>query len=140
MGKKCQVVCITNGKKFESIEAAAKYAKAKRWTMNVKMSVAGGFVDSEGREYRRETPMKTKNNYRNTGKELKLIKKAYKMTGKKGSKPVDETTVNEVVENPNCVLEAALWGHIARICEEHGCWEEVSALLEALAVITDKKD
>ena len=137
MGKKCEVVCITNGKKFKSIEAAAKYAGAKSWTMGVKMSVAGGFVDSQGREYRRQRPMATKNQYRDTGKEMKMIKSEYNRTNLVlplvDCKPVVEPQHN------NDVVIQALREHIEKICKAHNCWGEVSALLDAMNII-NKKD
>ena len=140
MSRNCKVVCVTNGRHFKSIQSAARYAGVKGWTMGVKMSVAGGFIDSLGREYRRETPMKTKNNYKDTGKELKIIKSEYTKT--KVSEPTEQPAqpVGEVLESTNDVVSQALWDKVEQICEQHGCWKEVSALIAALKIINNKKD
>jgi hypothetical protein len=55
---------------FKSIKDAAAYAQVDGWTMSKKMETSGSFIDNNGDEYIRETPMKTKNKYKNTGKKL----------------------------------------------------------------------
>lgn len=133
MAKSCGVVCITNGKRFNSIKDAAKYAGIRSpWTMGVKMSVAGGFIDKEGREYHRENPMETKNQYKNTGKELLKIKKEY--IKKHKNKIIEKPVKDE--EDP---LARGIANKIQEICEQAGCWEEVEALLKVLTII-NKKD
>lgn len=67
MAKSCKVYCKTLNKWFKTIKAAAKFAKANDWSMSKKMDVSGVFVDEEGREYIRQTPMETKNKYPDTG-------------------------------------------------------------------------
>lgn len=121
--KKCKVICITTGQEFDTIDAAARFAGAKRWTMGVKMETAGGFIDSEGREYRRESPMETKNQYSNTGKELQVVKNEYTRT----------------VEPKQMDVSEVLWAKIAEICENAGCWKEVKALLDVLEILTTEK-
>lgn len=56
----CPVKCITTNEIFTSISEAAKSAKAKMWTMSLKMEKAGKFIDKEGKEYIRLEPMKSK--------------------------------------------------------------------------------
>ena len=56
----CPVKCITTNEIFTSISEAAKSAKAKMWTMSLKMEKAGKFIDKEGKEYIRLAPMKSK--------------------------------------------------------------------------------
>ncbi len=125
MAKRCGVVCITNGKKFKSIKDAAKYAGIRSpWTMGVKMSVAGGFVDKEGREYHRENPMQTKNKYKNTGKELAVIKQEYMRQPESKTKQID---ISEII-----------YDKIGEICIKSGCWEDVSALLKTYKLFNQK--
>ena len=124
MAKSCGVVCITNGKKFKSIKDAAKYAGVKNWSMSVKMSVAGGFIDSQGREYHRERPMQTKNQYKNTGKELAVIKQEYMRQPESKTKQID---ISEII-----------YDKIGEICIKSGCWEDVSALLKTYKLFNQK--
>ena len=135
MGKKCEVVCVTNGKKFKSIKDAVKYAGAKHWTMNVKMSFAGGFKDDQGREYKRLTPMNTKNKYKDTGKEIQKIKGEY--TRQRRLPLVDFIPKPQPQHNNDVVIQA-LREHIEKICKAHNCWGEVSALLDAMKIINQK--
>ena len=124
MAKRCGVVCITNGKKFKSIKDAAKYAGVKNWSMSVKMATAGGFIDSQGREYHRESPMQTKNQYKNTGKELAVIKKEYMRNPEPKTKQID---ISEII-----------YDKIGEICIKSGCWEDVSALLKTYKLFNQK--
>lgn len=70
MGRRVRVINITKDIWFDTIGEAAKYAKIDGWTMSKKMETSGSFVDDNGDEYIRETPMRTKNKYKNTGKKL----------------------------------------------------------------------
>ena len=69
--KYCKVLQVNTGKIFNTIEAASRYAGVDSWTMSVKMEVAGSFIDKNGNEYKRLSPMITKNKYVNTGKTIK---------------------------------------------------------------------
>ena len=69
--RNCRVWCPIKDKWFKSIRAAAKFAGVNEWTMSKKMEVSGSFIDAEGNEYFRDRPMKTKNNYEDTGKAMK---------------------------------------------------------------------
>lgn len=70
MAKRIRVINTTKNIWFKSIKDAAAYAQVDGWTMSKKMETSGSFIDSNGDEYIRETPMKTKNKYKNTGKKL----------------------------------------------------------------------
>ena len=48
---------------FDSIQAAANFAKVNAWTMSVKMQVFGYFEDKQGNKYYRQDEMNTKNEY-----------------------------------------------------------------------------
>lgn len=67
-----KVLQVNTGKIFNSIEQAAKAAGGvDSWTMSKKITVSGGFIDNEGNEYKRLTPMVTKRIYNNDGKTVK---------------------------------------------------------------------
>jgi hypothetical protein len=70
MAKCCKVYCKNLAIWFDSIQEAADFAGAKMWTMSKKMAVSGSFIDKYGNEYVRERPMKTKNQYKDTGNKL----------------------------------------------------------------------
>lgn len=70
MAKRIRVINITKNMWFKSIKEAAAYAQVDGWTMSKKMEASGSFIDNNGDEYIRETPMQTKNKYKNTGKKL----------------------------------------------------------------------
>ena len=55
---KYKVVCITTGKYYKTITAAAQDANCNDWTMSIKLEQAGKFIDKEGNEYHRLIPMK----------------------------------------------------------------------------------
>ena len=55
--KGCPVYCKETGKKFKSIQAAARYLKCDSWTMTRKMQAFGFFEDEKGNRYEREYPM-----------------------------------------------------------------------------------
>lgn len=76
--KYCKVLQVNTGKIFNTISEASKYAGVDSWTMSVKMETAGSFIDRKGNEYKRLSPMITKNKYVNTGKTIKtehIVKK-----------------------------------------------------------------
>lgn len=69
------VYCENLNKTFKSIAAAAKHARVSDWTMGLKMSTAGKFVDLNGNVYTRLLPMQSKRSYRNTGETLQHVYK-----------------------------------------------------------------
>ena len=69
------VYCENLNKTFKSIEEAARYAKVSGWTMGVKMTTAGKFVDLNGNVYTRLLPMQSTRSYRNTGETLQHVYK-----------------------------------------------------------------
>lgn len=56
-GTPCGVTC-SDGTTFKSIRDASKHANAKMWTMSLKMETTGKFVDKNGNEYYRNSPMR----------------------------------------------------------------------------------
>lgn len=69
------VYCENLNKTFKSIEEAARYAKVSGWTMGVKMTTAGKFVDLNGNVYTRLLPMQSIRSYANTGDSLRKVYK-----------------------------------------------------------------
>lgn len=69
--KAVKVLCVTTGVTYNRLGDAALAAGADAWTMSKKMEASGGYIDANGNEYRRLTPMRTKNTYKDTGKKLK---------------------------------------------------------------------
>lgn len=87
-----KVLCKTTGITYNTIEDAARFAGADSWTMSKKMTAAGGFIDKNGNEYVRLSPMISKNSYENTGKKLKRTR--YFSTRK------SQTVVNDLPPMP----------------------------------------
>ena len=84
--KKVQVVCITTGVVYNRLGDAALAAGADAWTMSKKMEASGGYIDANGNEYRRLTPMRTKNTYKDTGKKLKAKREYTPRPSRRGVK------------------------------------------------------
>ena len=66
----CPVLCETTGILYDTITEAARAAHVDGWTMSLKMSGAGKYIDTDGNVYIRQKPMVTKNSYKNTGPTL----------------------------------------------------------------------
>lgn len=88
-----KVECITTGVVYNNIMDASIAANADEWTMSKKMGVAGSFIDANGNEYRRLTPMRTKNVYKNTGKTVQNAGGSNKRKAPKGFVTVDESLI-----------------------------------------------
>lgn len=149
-----KVECITTGVVYKSINEAAAAANCDSWTMSKKMETSGGFVDAFGNEYRRLSPMATKNNYEDTGKTVQF-KKSYAhrapnkgfvtidesllMAQKTGEplfptvdfpKPLDKAPVKEQKTEVPQIVKDAINDKIIALLKEKGVYDDVIALLE----------
>lgn len=148
--KKVQVVCITTGVVYDRLGDAALAAGADAWTMSKKMEASGGYVDANGNEYRRLTPMRTKNKYKDTGKKLKSIRtytprpsrRGVKLNTKETFVPIDtalETAKSKrEVLFPNTtdtkpqvpqVVKDAINDKIIKLLKDNGIYEQIVDLL-----------
>lgn len=82
----CPVLCETTGILYDSISQAARAAHTNMWTMSVKMTTSGKFIDRNGNVYIRQKPMVSKNTYKNTGSTVLSRRSHYKRTK---SEPID---------------------------------------------------
>ena len=138
-----KVECITTGVVYDNMMEASRAANADEWTMSKKMEVSGGFIDACGNEYRRLTPMRTKNVYGDTGKTVKKGRGPNKRKTPKGFITIDESLVmaqkpgeplmpvNKAVktEIPQIVKDA-INDKIIQLLKEKGVYDDVIALLE----------
>lgn len=149
----CGVTCVTNGKHFESILKASRYAGCNNWTMGLKMDIAGKFVDSLGRIYVRETPMKTKNKY--SAKTATVRKR--KPKGKTETKvmrfpsfdelcpiesvPAPKAPKTENKECPDFVMQAVAQ-QIKQLLKDANVWDKICEAMEYCGVkqMVIKKD
>ena len=145
MANNVKVTCITTGKKYKSISAAARAAGVSMWTMSCKMDKAGSFVDSLGRKYIREKPMITKNNYKNTGNTLIKIfgkRKSRKQPLMQTELPMPIVSLEPAPAIPRIdahkYVTDVIMGKIQDICEQKGIWPQVNALLNTLDIINQK--
>lgn len=124
MANKIMVYCKTIDRWFPSIQSAAKFAGVNGWTMGMKMQSSGGFIDANGREYIRKTPMKSKNIYPDYGK---TIQKQAKRATRTPQNDVLETTqvspivlqlVNDKVES--LIKNSSLWSEICKYMDAVG--------------------
>lgn len=129
-----KVLCKTTGITYNTITEAAKVAEADDWTMSKKMESAGSFIDKKGNEYVRLKPMKTKNNYENTGKILKY-NSARRFIGcetlEKVSfdniKPIEP--VKEKKDDIPQIVKDAINEKIILMLKEKGLYEDIINLL-----------
>lgn len=121
--KYCKVLQVNTGKIFKTIKEASEYAGVDSWTMSVKMETAGSFIDKNGNEYKRLSPMITKNKYVNTGKTLKtehIIKKIEENNDVYFEEKKD--TVPQIVKD-------AINEKIILMLKEKGLYEDIVNLL-----------
>ena len=138
-----KVLCKTTGITYNTIEEAAKVAGADSWTMSKKMTTAGGFIDKNGNEYVRLSPMVSKNTYEDTGKKLKShrgfhTRKSQTVINDLPPMPVDELP-KEIIEKdiqisskkeiPQ-VVKDAINDKIIALLKEKGVYDDIMALLE----------
>lgn len=126
----CPVICETNNKRFKTITAAAKYAKANSWTMGMKMDVHGRFVDKLGNVYKRLKPMVTKNVYND---KFDTITKDVHRNGR-AEKPITELKIQVDETTPVIVLQNQAIDHI-----RNGNYMKAQQFIAALDIITSKK-
>ena len=142
-GKSIKVECITTGVVYNSINEAASVANCDSWTMSKKMETSGGFVDARGNEYRRLTPMITKNTYEDTGKAVQFKKSYAHREPNKEFLTIDESLV--IAQKPGeplipvgkedkpdipQVVKDAINDKIIALLKEKGVYDDVIALLE----------
>ncbi len=148
-GKPVKVLCVTTGVVYNKLGDAAKVAGADAWTMSKKMETAGGYIDKNGDEYIRLTPMVTKNDYKNTGKTLKAIRgfaerkprRGVKLNIKETFAPVDtalqpvKSTKELLSNNTNAktqvpqVVKDAINDKIIKLLKDNGIYEQIVDLL-----------
>jgi DNA-binding protein Fis len=131
-----RVYCVDTDTTFDTLSEAARFAGADGWTMSKKMETSGYFIDNAGRAYKRLSPMKTKNVYKDTGSTL-MYQRAFAKRTVKNKKPevvdtpVVETPKPEVkqpVVLPNIVKEA-INDKIIQLLKEKGIYDEIIELL-----------
>lgn len=126
--KTVKVVCVTTGVVYDKLGEAAKAANADQWTMSKKMETAGGYIDINGNEYRRLTPMKTKNKYTNTGKKLQKTPRGHTRT----KKPLPDTapeTQTSIKQNVPQVVKDAINDKIIDLLKRAGVYDQIVDLL-----------
>ena len=121
----------------------SRVAGADSWTMSKKMTTAGGFIDKNGNEYVRFSPMVSKNTYENTGKKLTKTRSFSTRKSQTVVKdfppiPVDELP-KEIIEKdiqisskkeiPQ-VVKDAINDKIIALLKEKGVYDDIIALLE----------
>lgn len=129
-----KVLCKTTGITYNTITEASKVAEADDWTMSKKMETEGSFFDKNGNEYIRLKPMKTKNNYGNTGKTIKF-NSAQRFIGCEtlsdikfdNVKPVEP--VKEKKDTVPQIVKDAINEKIILMLKEKGLYEDIVNLL-----------
>lgn len=148
--KTVKVLCVTTGVTYNKLGDAAKAAGADQWTMSKKMETSGGYIDANGNEYRRLTPMVSKNMYKDTGKTLKSKREYSPRPSRRGVKlnttgafvPIDtalETAKSKrEVLFPNAidaktqvpqVVKDAINDKIIKLLKDNGIYEQIIDLL-----------
>lgn len=147
--KTVKVLCVTTGVTYNKLGDAAKVAGADEWTMSKKMETSGGYIDKNGNEYVRLTPMVSKNVYKDTGKTLKAIRKHTEIPSRRGVKlniketfvPVDtplqpvkstkELLSNNTDTKPQVpqVVKDAINDKIIKLLKDNGIYEQIVDLL-----------
>ena len=121
--KYCKVLQVNTGKIFKTIKEASEYAGVDSWTMSVKMETAGSFIDKNGNEYKRLSPMITKNKYVNTGKTLKtehVVKEIEKN---------NDNCIEEEKDTVPQIVKDAINEKIILMLKEKGLYEDIVNLL-----------
>lgn len=94
----CPVLCVNTGKVYNTITKAAKAAGVPMWTMSLKMSGAGKFIDKEGNEYIRQKPMK-KRSERDYGKQTSKITRVLTRKYHKNPEKIQELVITKVEQS-----------------------------------------
>ena len=120
--KKVKVKCVTTGEIFNSISDAAKALGINAWTFGLKMETNGKYVDAQGKEYVRETPINRSTNteYKRTKNDTIISKPRHEMI---------KDTIIETVENLD--VEKTVEKMVASKTEEIRDLERVATKLAA---------
>ena len=140
--RKVPVLCETTGMTFGTIQEASAYAKANPWTMSIKMDVMGQFIDSEGRVYKRLTPMKTKNVYTTpSASMIKSVIHSYKRTNTK-EEPMEEQQQELPLKSCPEFVKQAVADKIKDELKATPIWKHICEIMEYLGIneFTIKKD
>lgn len=121
----CRVWCPTLDKWFNSIRAASRFAGANDWTMSKKMEVSGSFIDANGNKYIREYPMKTKNDYVDTGNTIKSVR-TFKGRRKRKTANTEPTFTFQELPAP---VQDLINSEISRMLVSNVPWEEIKAFM-----------
>ena len=152
--KAVKVLCVTTGVTYDRLGDAAKVAGADEWTMSKKMETSGGYIDKNGNEYVRLSPMVSKNVYKDTGKTLKAIRKHTEMPSRRGVKlniketfvpvdtalnlanadarfPIVDAPKSEPAQKPQVpqVVKDAINDKIIKLLKDNGIYEQIVDLL-----------
>lgn len=152
--KSVKVLCVTTGVTYNKLGDAAKVAGADEWTMSKKMETSGGYIDANGNEYRRLTPMVSKNMYKDTGKTLKSKREYSPRPSRRGVKlnttgtfvpidtalnlanadarfPIVDAPKREPAQKPQVpqVVKDAINDKIIKLLKDNGIYEQIVDLL-----------
>ena len=152
--KAVKVLCVTTGVTYDRLGDAAKIAGADEWTMSKKMETSGGYIDKNGNEYVRLSPMVSKNVYKDTGKTLKAIRKHTEIPSRRGVKlniketfvpvdtalnlanadarfPIVDAPKSEPAQKPQVpqVVKDAINDKIIKLLKDNGIYEQIVDLL-----------
>lgn len=120
-----KVLQVNTGVIFNSIRDASIEAGADEWTMSKKMEFAGSFIDKFGNEYKRLTPMDTKNTYRAGDKTVgRYVQRQYNNIEKKDYIYADlPKAIKELVdEKISDMFESGKsWQEIKDFAKKVGC-------------------
>lgn len=131
--RKVEVLCTNTNEKFESITALARKLGLRDWTIGLKMEKAGKFIDKDGNEYIRLTPMKRISNHAlpNTSPELRFKSKNTNSF---------KSEVESIVENTsNKAEEIVMLENVASKLAERGKYSETIMVYELLNKLTTKE-
>lgn len=120
-----KVLQVNTGVIFGSIRDASIEADADEWTMSKKMEFAGSFIDKFGNEYKRLTPMDTKNTYKAGEKTVgRYVQKQYNNVVKKDYIYADlPKAIKELVDEKisNMFESGKSWYEIKEFAKRVGC-------------------
>ena len=152
--KAVKVLCVTTGVTYDRLGDAAQVAGVDSWTMSKKMEASGGYIDKNGNEYVRLSPMVSKNVYKDTGKTLKAIRGFNPRPSRRGVKlniketfvpvdtalnlanadarfPIVDAPKSEPAQKPQVpqVVKDAINDKIIKLLKDNGIYEQIVDLL-----------
>ena len=125
--ERCPVKCLTTGKHYPSISAAAKELGIHMWTMSIKMEDTGKFIDKNGNEYIRLKPMNKITDRTYNTKYSNITRDIRPYTKKTKNKQNIVTPVQPVVITPVIPIKSKQS-------------EVVSSLLKSASLLVDNKN